>query len=136
MDMSFDKLKDKVKQVVSERLRHGWRADGTDYFTWAGVFEVLPEVISRALEEKGFIPLGRDEGREHRTLNACNDKLTEIETEAHKIINNWDLRAAGKLIELFPEALPKKYQKAKFDIDMNDSGQWRLYFKEPMKMRM
>lgn len=135
MDISFDKLKDKVKAVVSERLRHGWRAGGTDGYTWEGVFEVLPEVITRALEEQGFIPIGRDNGREHRTLNACNDMLNEIESAAHKIVDAWDVRRAGKLIELFPEALPKKYQKAKFDIDMDEEGDWKIYFRDSMSMR-
>lgn len=134
MDISFDKLKDKVKSAVSDRLTHGWQAYGTDGYTWDGVFEVLPEVISRALEERGFIPLGRDNGREHRTLNACNDMLAKIEAEAHKIVDAWDARAVGKLIELFPEALPKKYQKAKFDIDMDEEGDWRIYFRDSMKM--
>lgn len=133
MDISFDKLKDKVKQVISDRMRC-WRTD--EGVIWSGVFEVLPEVISQSLEERGFLPLGKDDNRKHRALDVCNAKLAEIEAEAHKIVNNWDLRQAGKLIELFPEALPKKYQKAKFDIDMNEEGEWRLYFKNSMKMGM
>jgi hypothetical protein len=132
VDISFDKLKGKVKAVVSERMRH-WRTD--DGLIWSGVFEVLPEVIIRSMEEKGSLPMGRDDGRGHRTLDACNDMLAEIEAEAHKIVDAWDVRCVGKLIELFPEALPKKYQKAKFDIDMDDDGDWNICFRDSMKMR-
>lgn len=132
MDIAFDKLKSKVKDVISERLRL-WRVD--DGVIWGGVFEVLPEVISRAIEERGFLPQGRDNGVEHRTLAACNAMLGDIEKEAHKIVDGWDARSVGRLIELFPEALPKKYQKAKFDIDMDEDGDWRIYFKDPMSMR-
>lgn len=133
MDISFDKLKGKVKQVVSERLRT-WRTD--EGVIWAGVFEVLPEVISRSLEERGFLPAGKDNNIEHRTLDACNAMLSDIESEAHKIVDKWDVRSAGKLIELFPEALPKKYQNAKFDVDMDEDGEWKIYFKNSMKMGM
>lgn len=136
MEISFDKLKDKVKAVISERMRQGWRVGWTDGYAWNGVFEVLPEVVTRALEEQGVIPLGRDNGLEHRTLDACNAMLAEIEAGAHKIVDKWDLREVGKLIELFPEALSKKYQKAKFDIDMDEQGEWKLYFKDTMKMGM
>jgi hypothetical protein len=128
VDISFDKLKGKVKQVVSERIRL-WRTD--EGVIWAGVFEVLPEVITRSLEERGFLPVGKD-----GSLDACKAMLSEIEAEAHKIVDRWDVRSARKLLELFPEALPKKYQNAKFDIDMDESGEWTLYFKDSMKMGM
>ena len=145
MDISFDKLKSKVKQVISERLRAGWTMESAPWYSWDRVYEVMPEVISRALEDAGLLPEGRYraiEDREFlpeqkfRSVDACKVILSEIEDGAYKIVDQWDIRNAGKLIELFPEALPNKYQKAKFDVDMDEDGEWKIYFKDAPKMGM
>ena len=136
MDISFDKLKDKVKQVVSERLRQGWHTCYPGPYTWDAAFKVLPDVIARAVQDGVGPSKGRAHELEDQTIDACNAMLAEIEVEAHKVVDGWDIRNAGKLIELFPEALPKKYQKAKFDIDMDEDGEWKLFFKNSMKMGM
>lgn len=53
--------------------------------------------------------------------------LKEYCLEAEKLIDNWDIRMVGKLIELFP-VVPKWAIGRKFICDYNEKGDWVLVY--------
>lgn len=48
--------------------------------------------------------------------------------KAQVICDNWDIRQAGKLLELFPSIIAKEYRGRDFTCDMNKRGDWCLCF--------
>ena len=49
------------------------------------------------------------------------ERLAELADEVHNRIRCWDVRCAGKLLELFPGYLPKKQQGLPFRVELVDN---------------
>ena len=56
------------------------------------------------------------------------DNAKEMIKKAQAICDNWDIRMAGKLLELFPDIIAKKYRGRSFTCDMDERGNWCLCF--------
>ena len=48
-----------------------------------------------------------------------------------RLIDNWDVRMVGKLIELFPSCVPKHWHGKQLIADYNDGGDWIVGLTEP-----
>ena len=64
-------------------------------------------------------------GEKHKNWRENAKAMREKAWEA---IENWDIRKAGKLIKLFPSIVSKKYHKQTPVCDMDDKGNWCLFF--------
>lgn len=60
------------------------------------------------------------------TENIRRDTLLDVEKHGRAAINNWDVRAVGRLIELFPECVPAIYRRMKLTCYMadNEACEW------------
>jgi hypothetical protein len=56
--------------------------------------------------------------------------LAEWTAEAVKIIERWDIRMVGKLIELFPNCINKQYKglPMRCEIEDKEDGEWVVCF--------
>ena len=52
----------------------------------------------------------------------------EIILKAQEIIDNWDIRNAGKLFEIFPSIISKKYHNKPFSCEYDEKGNWVIVF--------
>ena len=105
--MKFETLKTRVKKAISERMRQ------PAGFRWDMLYGFMPAAIQESLRSEKTSP---------------KDLLIEFEDEAYHVVDRWDIRCAGKLVALFPEALPEKYRKVPFTVDMDEDGNWTLFF--------
>ena len=64
-------------------------------------------------------------GEKHKNWRENAKAMREKAWEA---IENWDIRKAGKLIKLFPSIVSKKYHGQIPVCDMNEKGDWCLFF--------
>lgn len=55
-----------------------------------------------------------------------NAKL--MQKMAWTIIENWDIRRAGALFEIFPDIIPKRYRGKDFAAEYNEKGNWIIIF--------
>lgn len=62
--------------------------------------------------------------------SAWRSNLKEMQALAVRTVNQWDIRCAMQLVKAFPSVLPKKYHSMTPTADMNDAGDWVLYFDE------
>lgn len=68
---------------------------------------------------------------QHQTgqkLKTWRENGKTLREKAWAICENWDIRQAGKLLELFPSIIAKKYQGRDFTCDMDEKGNWCLCF--------
>ncbi len=56
------------------------------------------------------------------------ENALNMRQKAWEICENWDIRMAGKLFEIFPGILPKKFRGQKFVAEYNSSGNWIIVF--------
>lgn len=56
------------------------------------------------------------------------ENAVEMKEKAWKMIEKWDIRKAKKLFEAFPNIIPAKYHKQTPICDMDDKGNWCIYF--------
>ncbi len=56
------------------------------------------------------------------------ENTKEMVLKAQKMIDNWDIRCAGKLFEVFPSIISKKYHNKSFNCEYNERGQWIIIF--------
>ena len=56
------------------------------------------------------------------------DNAKDIKEQAWKIIENWDIRMAAKLFEIFPNIISKKYHNKPFVAEYDDKGNWVIIF--------
>jgi hypothetical protein len=54
--------------------------------------------------------------------------LEEWTAEAVKMIEKWDIRQVGKLVELFPSCIPKRFHGLPMVAEMADTG-WVVMFR-------
>jgi len=72
---------------------------------------------------------GRGEGEPWK--KTWFSRLEELANEARDRVMKWDVRLAGRLLELFPEYIPKKYQGKSLTADLvttrsGDECEWVL----------
>lgn len=100
--MKWDRLKSNLVQRVYQRL-------GPDS---GGVNPLGVTALKKCMED-GF----------HTTVWENVDLLRE---QAIKRIENWDIRCAKQLIDIFPEAVPKRLRGKALLCFMNEKGDWEI----------
>lgn len=64
--------------------------------------------------------LAASAGKEHRFYGSWSQLVLRAREEGLDLIDRWDVRQVGKLIELFPEAVPVKYRGVPLQAYMAD----------------
>ncbi len=61
-------------------------------------------------------------------IKPWRENALEIREKAWKIIENWDIRIATKLFEIFPSIIAKKYHSRSFTAGYDEKGDWIIVF--------
>lgn len=101
--MKWETVKSRVAAEVHSAIIQGR--------SWETMATILVDFVS------GGQPKSPISSRESFKLYA--DKAAEV-------INNWDIRCAGKLRDLFPGAFPKSLSKGQLVGEHDASGEWVL----------
>lgn len=56
------------------------------------------------------------------------ETVEEWKSAGVRLIDNWDIRVANRLIVVFPGIIPTKYANKNYSANINDSGEWMLYW--------
>ena len=103
-EMKLETIKKNVKEMVRGRVSRagGWPGD-------AQFLALMPAVEMRVKPGK---------------------LVDEWADEALKIVDRWDVRMVAKLIELFPESIPKKFRGLPMAAYMadNENCDWMVQF--------
>lgn len=67
------------------------------------------------------------------TENIRRDTLLDVKEHGCKAINNWDVRAIARLIEIFPESVPAMYRGKQLTCYMadNENSDWIVEVAQP-----
>jgi len=106
MVIKWDRLKELASRSIVQRS-HNWLANSTCYYALIACIE---QQIT---------------GEKRKNWRENTKDMTE---KAIDIIQRWDVRKAGKLVQLFPEIVPKKYVNTIPVCDMDEKGDWCLLF--------
>ncbi len=130
MEIKWEALQAKAKRAVSTAMRGNacaYTANSHDNLRI--VMKALGDAIANAIAAKGNAPQLNAEAKIENVLQAW-------EVAAHGVIDDWDIRRVGKLVQLFPEIVPAKYRSASMtaelvDNEAGDDCEWVVYFTEP-----
>ncbi|WP_019025345.1 MULTISPECIES: hypothetical protein [unclassified Thioalkalivibrio] len=119
----FEKLKEAAKEKGLQPIfRHEVTSPFSSGFSVSALIEALPSVLN---------DLGASSAK-NREL--CVEQAQEMEREAHRIIDQWDVREVRKLIAAFPMIVPKKYRNASIRCEMQDNDEgdydWVVVFEK------
>ncbi len=100
-----------------------------------GVYTVISEARSEEVRAIALVDmlssnfqvlreLSPDRKHAHEILKAYADKAWDI-------IQNWDIREAGKLRDLFPDFFPRSLQKGRLQAGYDDKGNWDVSVIQP-----
>jgi hypothetical protein len=79
------------------------------------------------IQAHGFI-VTIEQQQTGQPLKNWRENAKDLLFEAQKIVDNWDIRRAGKLLEIFP-VLPGIYTGKPFTCEYDDKCNWVLVFK-------
>lgn len=83
---------------------------------------------SSAPAEAQFLALIAATGLEKPYPGAAKEILKEWEAYGVALIENWDIRKCMKLVECFPEILPKRLHSRTPVCDYDENLNWALFF--------
>ena len=101
-EIKFDTLKEKAKGAVSYRLHPQSTFPGREAFL---------ALLSAANEFPARKP---------------REVLTEWQKKAEERIDAWDVRAVNRLVALFPEIVPKRWEGRTLRAWTNEKGDWMV----------
>ena len=92
------------------------------------VMKALGDALLTAIAAKGNAPQLNAEAKIENVLQAW-------EVAAHGVIDDWDIRRVGRLVQVFPEIVPAKYRSASMtaelvDNEAGDDSEWVVFFTE------
>lgn len=128
MEFKWEALKGKAKKEVSRRMHNNHSVFMTSVgFAHDMVEQALGQVLFDCINGPGHAP---------NPEKAVDQMLTEWEEAALKVIENWDARQVGKLIQLFPKIVPAKHRSASMTAELVDNAagddcEWVVFFSNP-----
>lgn len=66
----------------------------------------------------------------NQKVKSWRENATDLRKKAWNIIENWDIRCAGRLFEIFPSIIPKQYRGKPCTAEYNKRGNWVINFGE------
>lgn len=130
MEIKWETLQAKAKRAVSAAMRgSGCCYTANSRYNLRIVMKAIGDALVNAIAAKGNAPRLSAQARIENVLHAW-------EVAAHGVIDDWDVRRIGKLVQLFPEIVPPKYRSASMtaqlvDNEAGDDCEWVVYFTEP-----
>lgn len=135
--MKFQAIKDNAKRLYADALNH-WDHPRNLYghnspLQTAPAFDaVLPFVLATQAERSELrtfaesFQASKDDwlaisAQSDGKLSAFNRVVLKAREAGLELIDKWDVRQAGKLIELFPESVPAKYRNQPLVCSMADT---------------
>jgi len=150
MEIKFDRMKLKAKEEWDKGINSLARANdnivGTGYSTKA--YDLVLGFVTMSYSERQSL---RDFASEFQgkswddlaiyakhDANRWAQMCLKLREDGRKVLDAWDVRRAGKLIEIFPSTVPAKYVKAKITAELvdNEAGtdcDWVVFFGEPKR---
>jgi hypothetical protein len=141
MEIKFELLKRKAKEEFINLVEICKRGD-VYKASWVEPYEMLIAFSLMARDERKEL---RDfaetfQGKKHDYIaghakdgNAWAQTLLKVREAGIDVIDNWDVRRVGKLVELFPSIVPQKFHNANIVAEMvdNETGDdcdWVVFF--------
>ena len=129
MKVKWGTLQAKAKRAVSTAMRgSGCAYTANSHYNIRIVMKALGDALVNAIAAKGNAPQLNADAKIEKVLQAW-------EVAAYGVIDDWDIRRIGRLVQLFPEIVPAKYRSASMtaqlvDNEAGDDCEWVVYFTE------
>lgn len=140
-EYNYETIKAKAKRQLSDSLRLKYGAGSVENYRTEYLIEAMPTVLTSLLSGEQVdraIRIGSPgETITDRSLRASTIVVGKLEAvvkgweqQAHREIDNWDVRNVGKLIELFPNTVAARYRKLPITVYMADEDDcpWKVVF--------
>lgn len=105
--LKWESLKSDVKRQIKKKIRNGSDVLHT------GVGELLVFFLMKHIKGKSF------------NVSDKHKMIAEITDDLCNIVDNWDIRNAGALFELYPAGIPTFIRDNNYDTELDDDG-WVL----------
>ena len=140
-EYNYETIKAKAKRQLSESLRLNYGFGMTENYRTERLIEAMPAVLATLLSgeqvDQAIRMASPGKTGADCSLRASTivvDKLESVvkgwEQQAHREIDNWDVRNVRKLIELFPNTVAARYRKLPITVYMADEDDcpWKVVF--------
>lgn len=107
--MKWESVKKHVGREVHSGIQHGRH--------WETMATILVDFVIAGNRPPGL------RVSSHESFKAYADKAWDT-------IQSWDIRAAGRLRDLFPGAFPKSLQRGELEAGYDEAGDWAIWKKE------
>lgn len=140
-EIHYDRIKSKAKRALSEAMRAGLPTGMPNDYSVDVLLSAMPLALGQLLSDSGMeegvnVVTQKVANRSYETpiYLALAQIVEEWERRAHLQIEDWDVRNIRKLVELFPQSVPKQCRNwsiSAYIADTDDSP-WIVVF-EPRK---
>ena len=117
MTRKWEALKQRIASENSTKIRMGMNKEAS-----------LAALMAGVLGEPSGTPTDNTwpTGSERSVRNTWANRLVELADMVYGRIMQWDIRCAGKLLECFPDYLPKTTRGIAPVAEMDEKGDWVL----------